>query len=100
MDLRLAGTMKPFIVSMLLLLPVTAILAKKASEDRGASGRSSKERTTFRTVDKTESPWAHSWMNTLLTLLAWSPQPVLLNDCISGENTDYVLRGVGAAAEA
>lgn len=31
MDIRLAGTMKPFILSMLLLLPVTAILVKKLS---------------------------------------------------------------------
>lgn len=40
MNIRLAGTMKPFILSMLLLLSVTAILAKQTSEYRGASGRS------------------------------------------------------------
>jgi hypothetical protein len=31
MDMHLAGTMKPFILSMLLLLRVTAILVKKMS---------------------------------------------------------------------
>jgi hypothetical protein len=36
MDMHLAGTMKPFILSMLLLLPVTAILVKKKS---GLPGR-------------------------------------------------------------
>jgi len=48
MDMHLAGTMKPFILSMLLLLPVTAILVKKSRVCRGAWARDeSKKRTTF-----------------------------------------------------
>jgi hypothetical protein len=34
MDMHLAGTMKPFILSMLLLLPVTAILVKMNPKKR------------------------------------------------------------------
>jgi hypothetical protein len=53
MDMHLAGTMKPFILSMLLLLPVTAILVKKSRVYRGALARDeSKKKNYVPTVDK------------------------------------------------
>ena len=53
MDMHLAGTMKPFILSMLLLLPVTAILVKKSRVCRGALARDeSKKKNYVPTVDK------------------------------------------------
>jgi|GEM_PF-4622661 len=56
MDMHLAGTMKPFILSMLLLLPVTAILVKKSRVCRGALGRDDPKKNSVPTVDKLRLP--------------------------------------------